>query len=128
MNFLLSHFRLVLRIRYDDPSAYYMLGKKHGAEPTNEARKLFTIAKSLNLNVIGVSFHIGSGSKDFTIYEDAIACAKKVFNMGSEMGFKLKLLDIGGGFPGYKNYNLVEVGKTIFQEKVDIALYLIQFL
>lgn len=102
-----------------------MLGKKHGAEPNNEARKLFTVAKSLNLNVMGVSFHIGSGSKDFTIYEDAIACARQVFNMGSEMGFKLELLDIGGGFPGYKNYNIVEVGKIIF--KKICKLYCIKY-
>lgn len=98
-----------MRIKYDDPSALYVLGKKFGADPKTEAEILLKTAKSLNLNVIGVAFHIGSGSKDFTTYTDAIACAKKIFDLGSNLGFNFRLLDIGGGFPGNKDNSIFEV-------------------
>lgn len=100
---------MVLRIKYDDPSALYVLGKKFGADPNTEAKKLLNLAKSLRLNVIGVAFHIGSGSKNYTIYQNAIASAKKVFDIGSDLGFKFHILDIGGGFPGNKNDVIFEV-------------------
>lgn len=103
------HFRLVLRIKYDDPSALYSLGKKFGAEPSTEAEQLLRLAKSLKLNVIGVSFHVGSGCQNYKVYQNAIAAAKKVFNMGAELGYNFSLLDIGGGFPGQRNDIIFEV-------------------
>lgn len=100
-----------MRIKYDDPSAIYILGKKFGADPETEAETLLKTAKALLLNVIGVAFHIGSGSKDFTVYQKAIASAKKVFDLGSNLGFKFRLLDIGGGFPGTKDNAIFEVNR-----------------
>ena len=50
-----------------------------------------------------VSFHIGSGSRNPPIFEFAIGEAKKVFDWGAELGYKMDLLDVGGGFPGKKN-------------------------
>lgn len=75
---------------------------------------MLIVAKSLNLNVIGVAFHIGSGCKDFTIYRDAIASARDVFDMGTDFGFDFHLLDIGGGFPGNKDSDIFEVSKVRF--------------
>ena len=46
------------------------------------------------------SFHIGSGSNNPMVFESALQFAKKVFETGNRLGFQMKLLDIGGGFPG----------------------------
>lgn len=98
-----------MRIKCDDPSAMYVLGKKFGAEPRIEAAKLLSLAKSLNLNVIGVSFHIGSGCMNYTVYQKAIESAKNVFKIGSALGYRFHFLDIGGGFPGERNDDILEV-------------------
>lgn len=46
------------------------------------------------------SFRIGSGCTDPQIFTQSIADARLVFEMGAELGYKMRLLDIGGGFPG----------------------------
>ena len=57
------HAELVLRIRADDPSAVVQFGHKYGADPQTEAPMLLAAAKQLGMNVVGVSFHVGSGSQ-----------------------------------------------------------------
>jgi diaminopimelate decarboxylase len=53
------------------------------------------------LEVIGVSFHVGSGCHDSSRYELALTDAREIFDIGTkEFGFNMNLLDIGGGFPG----------------------------
>jgi ornithine decarboxylase len=62
--------------------------------------ELLTAARGLDLNVIGVSFHIGSGCTDASAFNDAVKIARTVFDQGASLGFKFTLLDVGGGFPG----------------------------
>lgn len=54
----------------------------------------------MGINVIGVSFHVGSGCKDANSYANAIADAKYAFDVGKTLGFNMTFLDIGGGYPG----------------------------
>lgn len=89
--------RLVLRILTDDSKALCRLGLKFGA-PLVSAPGLLATARSLGLNVVGVSFHVGSGCYDPDVYADAIARAAATFAMGREAGYDFTLLDIGGGF------------------------------
>lgn len=91
--------KLVLRIATDDSKAMCRLSVKFGA-PLKACRGLLERAKELGLEVIGVSFHVGSGCTDPKTYTEAISDARCVFDMGNELGFKMDLLDIGGGFPG----------------------------
>ena len=46
------------------------------------------------------SFHVGSGCGDVTAFSGAIADCRKAFDIAETLGFKMHLLDIGGGFPG----------------------------
>jgi ornithine decarboxylase len=52
------------------------------------------------LQVVGVSFHVGSGCRDVSVYDEAIKLSRSVFDMAEkQFGFPpLTLLDIGGGF------------------------------
>ena len=61
---------------------------------------LLDTAKDLGLNVVGVSFHVGSGCNQLESYAAAIANARTVFDIAYSKGMRLSLLDIGGGFPG----------------------------
>lgn len=58
---------------------------------------------------MGVSFHVGTGCQDAPIYSKAIYLARKVFDIAKELGFKMNLLDIGGGFPGDTNSEIENV-------------------
>ena len=91
--------KLVLRIRADDPMARLPLGAKYGA-PLDKVPELLSVAALLNLDVAGVSFHVGSSSRNPDAYRNAITFARQVFDQAASMGFKMHLLDLGGGFTG----------------------------
>ncbi|XP_065670740.1 antizyme inhibitor 2 isoform X2 [Hydra vulgaris] len=100
-----EHFpgaELVIRIKVDDSKSTYKLGRKFGAS-LKSTQKLLQIAKNLDLNVIGVSFHVGTGCYDASLFYSAVKSAAAVFNQGENLGYNFTLLDIGGGFPGVKN-------------------------
>ena len=88
---------LILRILTDDSSSHCPFQDKFGA-PLNYVSQLFQTASTLGLNVIGVSFHIGSGATDPLLFVKAVQDSRSVFNVAKEFGFYLKVLDVGGGF------------------------------
>lgn len=91
--------QLVLRIATDDRGSQCRLSSKFGA-PTYQWRPLLQAAKTHGLEVVGVSFHVGSGCRDASRYELALRDARKIFDMAKQnFGFEMNVLDIGGGFP-----------------------------
>ena len=51
------------------------------------------------------SFHVGSdpdgnGCKDPTVHQAALRMSTELFDYALSIGYKLSLLDIGGGYPG----------------------------
>jgi ornithine decarboxylase len=62
--------------------------------------QLLEHAQNLNLNLVGVSFHVGSGCYNVDAFSYAVHRSRRVFDMAQEHGFQLNLLDLGGGFPG----------------------------
>ncbi|XP_040900042.1 antizyme inhibitor 1-like [Toxotes jaculatrix] len=65
-----------------------------------DCRHLLERAKELGVQVVGVRSHISSSCEDDQVYVHAISDARCVFDMGEEIGFNMKILDIGGGFSG----------------------------
>lgn len=91
---------LILRIITDDRGSACRLSSKFGAPPI-KWRPLLAAAQKHGLKVVGVSFHVGSGCRDASKYEAALKDAKSIFEMAEkDFGMKLRILDIGGGFPG----------------------------
>ena len=90
----------VIRLATDDVDAVCQLSCKFGAQP-DEVSPLLRLAKSEGLDVVGVSFHCGSGNQNETVYVDAMDRASQAFQCGAQEGFHFTLLDIGGGFPGH---------------------------
>lgn len=97
--------KLVLRIATDDSKAVCRLSVKFGAT-LKTSRTLLERAKELNVDIIGVSFHVGSGCTDPQTFVQAVTDARFVFDMAAEFGFNMHLLDIGGGFPGSEDVKL----------------------
>ncbi|KAI0909036.1 ornithine decarboxylase [Ustulina deusta] len=90
---------LFLRILTDDSSSLCRLSLKFGAS-LDATDDLLRLAKELGLNVVGVSFHVGSGASDPLAFLKAVQDADAVFKQGFAHGFEMKTLDVGGGFSG----------------------------
>ena len=89
--------KCILRIYANDPSAKCILSNKFGAFE-EEWEGLLSYAAALRLDVVGVSFHIGSGAANPYIFYDALRQARQVVDMGKHMGFDMHIVDVGGGF------------------------------
>ncbi|XP_061098487.1 antizyme inhibitor 1-like isoform X1 [Conger conger] len=63
-------------------------------------RHLLECAKELGMQVVGAKFHVPTCCTDPQAYTHAVSDARCVFDMGEELGFSMKILDIGGGFSG----------------------------
>jgi len=88
---------LVLRIITDDRGSQCRLSSKFGAPPI-KWRPLLASAKKHGMQVVGVSFHVGSGCRDASRYEAALKDSKTIFDMAEkDFGMKMRILDIGGG-------------------------------
>ena len=90
---------LFLRILTDDSSSLCRLSDKFGAS-LDTTVDLLNLAKVLELNVTGVSFHVGSGASDPQSFDKAVRDARIVFDQAADVGYNLKTLDVGGGFSG----------------------------
>lgn len=107
--------RLVLRIITDDSNSICRFSTKFGA-PLDQVDSILSVAKELNLNVVGVSFHVGSGCMSTSSFTAAIRNAKRVFKQAEEkFGFRMSILDLGGGWPGTDDDGItfVEIANAI---------------
>ncbi|KAM8980456.1 LOW QUALITY PROTEIN: ornithine decarboxylase-like [Sarcophilus harrisii] len=97
--------KFVLRIATDDSKVICQLSVKFGAT-LKTSRLLLEQAKELNIDIIGVSFHVRSGCTDPETFVQAVSDARCVFDMEVEFGFNMYLLYIGGGFPGSEDVKI----------------------
>ncbi|MFA6599839.1 MAG: type III PLP-dependent enzyme [Candidatus Omnitrophota bacterium] len=98
---LSEHFpgaRVILRIKVENQGSVVNLSLKFGADPEH-AVPMLRKAKALGLVPAGLSFHVGSQSKNVENYLQAVEISANLFREAEENGLDLKILDIGGGFP-----------------------------
>ena len=99
-----SKMAVLIRIATDDKDSVCRFSKKFGAKPS-DAPKLLKVAKSLGIEVKGVSFHVGSGCGDPQAYVTAISDARAIFDAAKDLNLPaLKIVDLGGGFPGSDDF------------------------
>lgn len=94
---LFPEAELFLRILTDDSSSLCRLSQKFGAS-MDSTDGLLSLARQLDLKVVGVSFHVGSGASDPLAFLKAVRDAHTVFQQAAVHGFDMKILDVGGGF------------------------------
>ncbi|KAK1205823.1 AZIN2 inhibitor, partial [Pygoscelis papua] len=102
------HARMLLAVAADSsPSAHPSM--TFGAT-LKSCRHLLETAKEQAVEVVGISFHLGSRGLEPEAFAQSVAAAQLAFEMGRELGYQMHLLDIGGGFPG------TEDTRTRFEE------------
>ena len=92
--------KVILRIAVDDSKSLCKFNSKYGMFLESDNLKRFfdkfdTLVKS---KLVGVSFHVGSGCWSSDSYKTAIENSRECFDFAEKRGYKLNVLDIGGGF------------------------------
>ena len=90
--------RLLLRVSFPNPETKVDLSKKFGCTP-EMVLPLLRQAKELGIEVIGLSFHVGSQVPNAKRHVEAIEACNDLLRQTAEQGLGLQILDIGGGFP-----------------------------
>ncbi|NXP09124.1 AZIN2 inhibitor, partial [Thinocorus orbignyianus] len=99
------------KVARSHPRARMLLGVTADSSPSahpsmtfgttlKSCRHLLETAKEQAVEVVGISFHLGSRGLEPQTFAQSVAAAQLAFEMGKELGYRMHLLDIGGGFPG----------------------------
>ena len=115
--------QIILRICVDDTNSKCKFNSKFGCLLCN-IPKIFERIKSLQMNLVGFSFHVGSGCSDPVSYYNAIKDCKESYKLSRDYGFNISIIDIGGGFPGVdKNIKFADICENINRAIVDFFSY-----
>ncbi|MGR3760429.1 type III PLP-dependent enzyme [Roseobacteraceae bacterium NS-SX3] len=87
-----------LRVVVEATGADWPLSRKFGSS-AEMALELMEAAADLGLTVHGLSFHVGSQTRDPLMWAPVLDQVAAVWNAGRAAGHGLRLLNIGGGFP-----------------------------
>lgn len=90
--------RVYCRIRVGNEGADWPLSRKFGTT-IDHAKDLMFQAGDLGLDPYGLSFHVGSQQTRTDAYEMAISRVGMLFTDLTEAGVKLRMMNLGGGFP-----------------------------
>ena len=113
--------QIVLRICVDDSNSKCKFNSKFGC-PHHNILKIFEKVKELRMNLMGFSFHVGSGCSDPRSYYDAIEDCSIAYAVAQDYGFDIRIIDIGGGFSGIdKNMNIrfADICENIKKARAD---------
>lgn len=106
--------KIVLRIITNDEDAVCRFSMKFGAD-METSLSLIETAMKLDLNLVGISFHVGSGQMSPKAFKESIENARKLFDYAREnFGCKMYLLDLGGGYPG--SSDMMDLFDTVAME------------
>ncbi|KAE8624619.1 hypothetical protein XENTR_v10006006 [Xenopus tropicalis] len=108
---------MILRIATDDRDAWCALSSKYGAL-VEQCEDLLKTAKNLNIQVIGVSFHTGSGCKNTHSFCKAIEDARKFADVIRQ--------SLNQYFPNNKEVEIIsEPGRYYVESAFTVALNII---
>ncbi len=110
--------QILLRVSFRAKQVNSDLSRKFGCAPRNIPMMLAE-ASELGVEIIGLSFHVGSQAMDSDAHVDAVRECRTYFGNSDLKGAeRLRILDIGGGFPADYTGNgidLVEYCRPIMQ-------------
>ena len=90
--------RVFCRILIANDGAEWPLSRKFGCAP-EMAVDVLEHAHRLGLDAYGVSFHVGSQQPNPEAWDAALSASAEIFRELSERGIRLRMVNMGGGFP-----------------------------
>lgn len=120
-----------IRLSVPNEGSEWPLSKKFGVE-IDDAVSLLSYAQDRGLNPVGITFHVGSQCTNIYNWNIALDKAKTLWDISRKKGMKLRLLNIGGGYPIKYTKNVVSieaieknVNKLIFERfPEDIEIHI----
>jgi len=117
---------IILRIDVQDADSAFPLQNKFGARGNDSIEYLICKTKELELNLVGVSFHVGTDITKPEAYKFAMENSLSVFDKAkSILGKDLRILDIGGGYPGVNSEIFQQIINSISSVKIPEHVQLI---
>jgi len=104
----IPHGNVYVRLSVPNEGSEWPLSKKFGVE-LDEAVHLLSYARDKGLNPIGVTFHVGSQCTNIYNWNIALDKAKTLWDLAKKKGIRLKLLNIGGGYPIRYTKNVIGI-------------------
>src|SRR6056297_3483039 len=89
-----------IRLIVEASGADWPLTRKFGCAP-DHAVALMDYAAALGLRPVGVSFHVGSQTRQTAMWAPVLDRIADVWRAAQDAGHALDLLNIGGGFPAF---------------------------
>lgn len=109
-----------VRLSVSNEGSEWPLSKKFGVE-LDDAISLLIYAKEKGLNPVGITFHVGSQCNNVYNWNAAIDKARDLWEIAEQNGIKLKMLNLGGGYPIQYTKSVLDI-ETI-EKKINKALY-----
>ena len=104
----IPHCNVYVRLSVPNEGSEWPLSKKFGVE-LDEAVYLLSYARDKGLNPVGVTFHVGSQCTNIYNWNIALDKAKTLWDLAKKKGIRLKLLNIGGGYPIRYTKNVIGI-------------------
>ncbi|MFC1902872.1 type III PLP-dependent enzyme [Chloroflexota bacterium] len=107
--------KVYVRLSVSNEGSQWPLSRKFGVE-VEEAVKLLVEAGERGLDPYGITFHVGSQCTEQATWIKALEESKRVWDLAMSRGLKLRMLNIGGGFPiKYVNPapSIVQIARTV---------------
>ena len=111
--------RVFCRLAVGTGGAVFPLARKFGTG-MDMARELLLRAAALGLVPYGLSFHVGSQQTRPEAHEAAIGQVAMLFDELEQEGVKLRMINLGGGFPTRYQEDIPGIGT--FADGIDRAL------
>lgn len=90
--------KVYVRLTVSNEGSQWPLSRKFGVE-AEEAVRLLMEAGERGLKPYGITFHVGSQCTKQATWVNALENSKEVWDMAKARGLRLRMLNIGGGFP-----------------------------
>jgi len=109
-----------VRLSVPNEGSEWPLSKKFGVE-LDEALGLLLCARDKSLNPVGITFHVGSQCTNIYNWNIALDKAKMLWDLAEKRGIRLKILNIGGGYPIRYTKHVIEI--EAIEKNVDNLIF-----
>lgn len=122
--------KLVIRIKADETGSRIKFNNKFGIS-NEEINEVIYKCKNLSANLVGLSFHVGSGACSKNQYTNTLTTCSKILDIATKYNYKLNIIDIGGGFPilrdDFEEFKFLTIAssvnskiKELFDDKITV--------
>jgi ornithine decarboxylase len=112
--------KVYIRLSVPNEGSEWPLSKKFGVE-LDDAIELLSYANNKGLNPIGITFHVGSQCTNLYNWNIALDKAKILWDMSYRKGIKLRILNIGGGYPINYTKSVIEI--NTIEKNIDKLIW-----